>query len=172
MHEVEILEAITELKKMILALASTVGEIRSEMLQSLEDVTSKLGTYTAPVATNTVSAQPTADFTAITDEVFLVNKCNKKVYHNKVNKWEGDNYFGTMMSDCPADYLEKLADQAEYFAILAYKNNEMDTNPNTGKSSSKGDNLKWYAKSARGWAAYKRKNANGSSKPASADFPF
>lgn len=62
--------------------------------------------------------------------------------------WTGESMVGRLMSDCPAEYLDMVAERAEFFAG---KNDEAQALANNGQPKSKYDRLD--AARARGWAA-------------------
>lgn len=65
--------------------------------------------------------------------------------------WTGAPCSGRLMSECPPEYLDMVADRAEYFA---QKNDAENVIANNGKPKSAYDRMD--AARARGWAARKR----------------
>jgi hypothetical protein len=61
--------------------------------------------------------------------------------------WPGPSYKGRLMSECPPDYLELLAESFDYFAERAEQNNERTTKGKPIADFNRAD-----AARARGWA--------------------
>lgn len=74
--------------------------------------------------------------------------------------WTGPTMAGKKFSECPAEYLDALADRYDYFAVKADEANELTA---SGKPKSHYSRLD--AARARGWAARIR---SGAAKPSTA----
>ena len=79
--------------------------------------------------------------------------------------WTGSSYKNCRMSECPADFLELLAETFDYFAVQAAAKNEL-----TDKGKPVADYKRMDAARARGWA--KRVKEGRVPVAASADAPL
>jgi len=61
--------------------------------------------------------------------------------------WSGDSFKGARMSQCPAEYLDLLAEMFDYFADKAERNNDLTTSGKPKAPYNRKD-----AARARGWA--------------------
>lgn len=88
--------------------------------------------------------------------------------------WKGDSYVGKTYSQCPAEYLDKMAESLAYKASM-----ERQDNPPKLQTSGKNAGKPWYestefeAKIVRSWAANKRATVADNSLPGdSEEIPF
>lgn len=90
------------------------------------------------------SAAPAQDTRAVASDRELDGERGNPMIKNDPKGWTGESYRGQRYSDCPAEYLEKVAEQLDKFAWFNQKD----------------------AAKARGWAERNRKNPPAQASPA------
>lgn len=121
---------IAEMKKQT-ALLAEMKDVQTDIHNLLVDVLEKLEGSAAPAAP------------AVNDRMLDGPHGDPKVRQKDPRDWTGDSMKGRRFSECPAEYLDLLADRYDYFA---------GREPDEKKA---GYN-RLDAQRARGWAARKR----------------
>jgi len=144
----------------------------NDALRVLHEINEKLATLIGLVAHRAASApaagpaRPSQDPPRVASDADLDGRYgDPEIRAKSPRDWTGDEQLGKRFSQCPAAYLELVADRLEYFASM--KESMIDPDPDTLK---KARFERLDASRARGWAARIRAGYKAPEGEASAAF--